>query len=78
MKIKIDESKFKIKNIPLRRKSIFKLLQHEENGFADGKWINEETRMNQILFYKKRYQDGLSSLDYKLIKIKNNHLQVEI
>ena len=76
--IKIDESKFKIKNIPLRRKSIFKLLQHEENGFADGKWINEETRMNQILFYKKRYQDGLSSLDYKLIKIKNNHLQVEI
>jgi hypothetical protein len=76
-KIKIAEGKYKKIEIPLRRNSLFKLLNHSENGFVDGKWINSETRLNQIKFYNHKDDlNGLSTLEYKLVKNENNHLQV--
>ena len=57
--------------IPWRRKSKFKLLFHEDNGFYENKWIYTETRKNQIKFYNKVLngktnwrRDGVDTLRY--------------
>lgn len=57
--------------IPNRRKSIFKLLKHEENGFYNNKWKDQSTRWNQLRYYNEVminedliHQDGLSDLKF--------------
>jgi hypothetical protein len=47
---------------PLRRKSVFKSLKHEENGFLGNKWKDQATRWNQLRFHNE------VSLNYELMK----------
>lgn len=61
----------KIVNIPHRRKSLFRTLKHENNGFENNKWKNKATRWNQLKFYNEvkvnkdlMLNDGLCDLDY--------------
>lgn len=62
---------FKLIDVPFRRKSTFRLLTHEENGFIKTGWKSEMTRYNQLKFYnevQKGYrntkEDGLSNCDF--------------
>jgi hypothetical protein len=57
--------------IPHRRKSIFKSLKHEENGFLGNKWKDQATRWNQLRFHNEVSlnhdlfkNDGLSDLQF--------------
>jgi hypothetical protein len=57
--------------IPYRRKSKFKSLKHDENGFLGNKWKNECTRWNQLRFINEIIDneellknDGLSTLEF--------------
>ena len=57
--------------IPYRRKSLFKSLKHEENGFFENKWKDIATRWNQLRFQNEVYfnhslieDDGISNLKY--------------
>ena len=57
--------------VPYRRKSMFKSLKHEENGFLGNKWKDPSTRWNQLRFQNEVYRhvslinrDGLSTLKY--------------
>jgi hypothetical protein len=59
----------KLITIPHRRKSVFKSLKHEENGFLGNKWKDEATRWNQLRFHNEVstsediiYKDGLNDL----------------
>ena len=68
---KIDE--FKTIEIPYRRDSTFKLLEHDENGYVGGGWKNITTRYNQLKFqnevskgYKDHKKDGLNNCEYKI------------
>jgi len=61
----------KMIGVPFRRKSTFKLLTHEENGFVKTGWKSNMTRYNQLKFYnevQKGYrntkEDGLSNCDF--------------
>jgi hypothetical protein len=75
-KIQINENKYTSFPEPIRRKSTFKLLEHENNGFENGKWKNIETRFNQIKFYsKENIESGLSNLEFvKDSEIVNNNV----
>lgn len=62
---------YKTIKIPFRRKSLFTLLSHEENGFFNNKWKDQSTRWNQLRFYNEvstndelLENDGLSDLIY--------------
>ena len=64
-----DIEDFKTLQIPFRRESTFTTLQHDENGFVDNKWKNQNTRWNQLRFFneisnnpKLTKKDGLSDL----------------
>ncbi len=57
--------------IPFRRKSLFKSLAHEENGFLGTKWKDQATRWNQLRFLNEvsinkdlLYNDGLSDIQF--------------
>lgn len=57
--------------IPYRRKSKFKSLPHEENGFLGNKWKDQATRWNQLRFHNEVSvnddlidNDGLSTLTF--------------
>ena len=76
---------------PIRRKGSFLVLEHKENGYKDGYWVNWSGRKNQMRYlekyrnYKTDYQrDGLSTLHYKLhneyyeSEYKCTTLQVEV
>ena len=76
--IELRYEKFKINHTPKRRNSIFKLLEHPTNGFVDGKWSIEETRLNQIKFNKNNSLSGLNNIKYNIIEEKNNHLKVNL
>lgn len=59
--------------IPYRRKSLFKSLKHDENGFDGQKWKDKHTRYNQLRFINEvsyhtslTTRDGLSTLEYHL------------
>jgi hypothetical protein len=59
--------------IPYRRKSLFKSLKHDENGFDGKKWKDKHTRYNQLRFINEVSnhislinRDGLSTLEYHL------------
>ena len=75
--------------IPHRRKSVFKSLKHDENGFDGRVWKDKDTRWNQLRFINEVSnhislinRDGLSTLKYRTYgKIKENnitHLNVGI
>jgi len=62
---------YKTIKIPHRRKSIFKSLKHEQNGFVDNNWKLKATRWNQVRFHNEVClndelikNDGLSTLKY--------------
>ena len=57
--------------IPHRKKSLFKLLPHEENGFLGNRWKDDNTRWNQLRFENEvslnldlLEEDGLSTLEF--------------
>ncbi len=57
--------------IPHRRKSLFKSLKHDENGFLGNKWKDQATRWNQLRFHNEVFlnndlikTDGLSNLEF--------------
>ena len=59
-------------SIPARRESIFEMIQHGAEGYGDGGWKYESTRLNQIRYYNQVLEnksnlttDGLSSLRFK-------------
>jgi hypothetical protein len=75
----VDDTK--LINVPFRRKSTFKLMEHDENGYMDNGWKNKTTRYNQLRFeneVSKRHldviHDGLNNCEYKehsKVKVKN-------
>ena len=59
-------------SIPARRKSSFKLIGHPPEGYKDGGWKYQSTRLNQIRYYKQILDnesnlitDGLTTLKFK-------------
>ena len=59
-------------SIPVRRKSTFEVLHHDNEGYGDGGWKYQSTRLNQIRYYDrvlnnrtKLHNDGLSNLKYQ-------------
>lgn len=85
----LDLPKYTEIKIPLRRKSLFKSLKHDENGFDGQKWKDKHTRFNQLRFNNEVSNhislinnDGLSTLDYYVYgKVEKNnivHLNVGI
>ena len=59
-------------SIPARRESTFKLIGHPPEGYKEGGWKYESTRLNQIRYYKQILNnesnlttDGLSTLKFK-------------
>jgi hypothetical protein len=84
-----DMNDTKIIDVPFRRKSTFKLLEHDENGYIDNTWKNKVTRYNQLRFenevskgYHDTTKDGLSNLkfhEYSYTKVKNHsHIIVAV
>jgi len=75
--------------IPYRRKSTFRLIPHEENGYVLNGWKTKLTRYNQLRFYNETLKgstdfkkDGLNDCQYvehSYAKNKNeNHIVVGI
>jgi|TARA_R100000030_G_scaffold17197_3_gene11599 hypothetical protein len=74
---------------PFRRHSSFELQKHQRNGYFNGRWRTESTRLNQVHFYdqvannKTNLQnDGLTTLHFELLSEKNTrnitHLKVNL
>jgi hypothetical protein len=88
--VKIVKSKTpenKVTKIPNRRKGLFNLLVHEDNGFFNNKWKSQFTRWNQLKFQNEVLKnknlilnDGLSDLEYTLNNetINNNILTMNV
>jgi hypothetical protein len=58
-------------SIPARRSSTFEMIKHKPEGYLEGGWKSESTRLNQIRFYNQVINnesnlttDGLSTLKY--------------
>ena len=79
----------KIVDVPFRKKSRFKDLFHENNGFVNSSWKDITTRYNQLKFnnevskgYVNVREEGLNTLSYKELSnahFKNQtHIVVEI
>jgi len=69
--VNLEPEKYKIIDIPIRRKSIFSLLSHDENGFVNNDWKSSTIRWNQLRFYNEVSKnddllgnDGLSDLKF--------------
>jgi hypothetical protein len=65
--------------IPHRRKSLFKSLKHDENGFIGDRWKDQSTRWNQLRFVNEvsindflLENEGLSDLEYRAHGIEVN------
>ena len=76
-------------NIPMRREGTFISMNHDNNGYENGRWKNQHTRWNQLRFHNEvsRNQElisseGLSDLKFKeygKTRIKNiTHVNVGI
>lgn len=78
----LDLDEYTEVKIPHRRKSLFKSLIHEENGFLGNKWKDQATRWNQLRFHNEvsinkelLNNDGLSNLEFvEYGVIKNNKI----
>jgi hypothetical protein len=75
--------------VPVRKKSLFKSLLHEDNGFCFNRWKDDNTRWNQLRFINEVslnpeliLNDGLSTLqfiEHGITKDKNiTHVNVGI
>lgn len=84
-----DLDEIKEVKIPFRRKSLFKSLKHEENGFHKNKWKHQATRWNQLRFvnevsYNNKLieNDGLSTTEFilhaKLRRGRITHVKIGI
>lgn len=69
--VNTNADKSKDFHIPKRRKSLFKSLKHDENGFIGNAWKDQSTRWNQLRFINEvsvndllLENDGLSNLQY--------------
>ena len=58
---------------PYRRQGSFQLQKHQNEGYVNGKWKTESTRLNQIRFFNQVRAnktnlgiDGLSNLEFEL------------
>jgi len=81
--LKSKESIGKELFVPIRRKSLFKLLSHKPNSWNGNSWVHKETRINQLRFLNDIQQelyntdlDGLNSCNYQVIgevSVKNIH-----
>jgi hypothetical protein len=68
--------------LPLRRPSKFKSINHSPNGFLNNRWLDDNTRWNQLRFVNEVIEnseitktDGLSDLQFvvhRKTKINNN------
>ena len=65
-------------SIPVRRSSKFKVIKHTPEGYLEGGWKTESTRLNQIRFYNQILEnksnltsDGLTTLKFKTISKTN-------
>jgi len=86
--VDLEQNNFKEIKIPYRRKSIFKQLSHEENGFLGDKWKDQSTRWNQLRFQNEVLnhtslinKDGVSTLKYYIHginKYDNNITQINV
>jgi hypothetical protein len=74
----IVENEYQIIPIPKKRDGVFKLLEHENNGFSEGKWSQKETRENQIKFLNNLDQTGLKNIEYSVFNKTANHLLVKL
>ena len=61
-------------SLPARRDSTFEMMEHNEEGYGQGGWKYESTRLNQIRYYDQilnnksnLISDGLTTLKYKTI-----------
>jgi hypothetical protein len=63
---------------PSRRKNSFKLLNHPNNGFENGKWKWDETRKNQIKYFNKIDNSGLRDINYTIVSFNGSHLKVTL
>ena len=59
--------------VPHKRKSTFRSLTHEENGFLGNRWKDQATRWNQLRFHNEVFlnhelmkNDGLSNLKFTI------------
>ena len=87
--VEFELDDYKEIKIPYRRKSLFKSLPHEENGFLNNKWKDQSTRWNQLRFINEvsvddqlLKNDGLSDLQYvehgKIVDNNVTHINVGI
>ena len=67
----LNELEQKRISIPARRNSTFEMIEHKPEGYLEGGWKSESTRLNQIRFYNQVINnesnlttDGLSTLKY--------------
>lgn len=77
-KIDANENRYDLLPTPLRRKSVFRLLNHSNNGFENGKWKWNETRKNQIKYFNKTDNSGLNDIKYTIENSNNNHIKVKL
>ena len=68
----LNELEQKRISIPARRNSTFEMIEHKPEGYLEGGWKSESTRLNQIRFYNQVRNnetnlatDGLTSLNFK-------------
>lgn len=64
---------------PVRRMGLYRELYHNNNSSIEKNWVHRETRDNQLFYnniVKQNHNnfktDGLNSLNYELVSIKNN------
>ena len=67
----IQDIQSKTISIPARRQSTFEMINHKSEGYLEGGWKTESTRLNQLRFYNEILnnetnlgKDGLSTLKY--------------
>ena len=75
----LNELERKRISIPARRSSTFEMIKHESEGYYQGGWKSQSTRLNQIRFYNEVLQnktgltkDGLTTLKFKKISETND------
>jgi len=77
-KVEANENRYELLPTPIRRKNSFKLLNHPNNGFENGKWKWDETRKNQIKYFNKIDNSGLRDINYTIVSFNGSHLKVTL
>jgi hypothetical protein len=65
--------------MPTRRKCVYSLLPHKENGYEFGYWVDWSSRKNQLYYHSlvnannsNLEQDGLSTCKYRELSVEEN------